>query len=102
MPSTISTAVTTRQKNERSERERRHYPIAFAITNAAVAASPPTITVCQALRKGRTVVNRPLMYPNIKSASTVTTTEPIKAEWTERKKKYGASGTRPPAIYERA
>jgi len=37
------------------------YPIAFAMTNAAVAASPPTITVCHALRKGRAVVNLPLM-----------------------------------------
>jgi len=36
------------------------YPIAFAMTNAAVAASPPTTTVCHALRKGRAVVNLPL------------------------------------------
>jgi hypothetical protein len=37
------------------------YPIAFAMTKAAVAANPPTMTVCHALRKGRAVVNRPLM-----------------------------------------
>ena len=65
----------------------RSYPIAFAMTKAAVAANPPTTTVCHALRKGRAVVNLPLMYPNTKSASNVTTTEPTRAEWTERKKK---------------
>ena len=36
------------------------YPIAFAMTNAAVAASPPTTTVCHALRNGLAVVKRPL------------------------------------------
>ena len=30
------------------------------MTNAAVAANPPTMTVCYALRNGRAVVNRPL------------------------------------------
>ena len=75
-----------------------YYPIAFAMTNAAVAASPPTMTVCHALRNGRAVVNRPLMYPKTRRANRVTITEPIKAVWTERKKKYGASGTIPPAM----
>ena len=37
------------------------YPSAFAIMNAAVAASPPTTTVCQALRNGLAVVKLPLM-----------------------------------------
>lgn len=39
----------------------KDYPMAFAIKNAAVAASPPTTTVCHALRNGLAVVNRPLM-----------------------------------------
>src|ERR1019366_8450348 len=73
-------------------------PIAFAMTNAAVAANPPTMTVCHALRNGRAVVNRPLMYPKTKRANRVTITDPIKAVWTEWKKKYGASGTIPPAM----
>ena len=36
-------------------------PTALAMTNAAVAARPPTTTVCQALRKGLGVVKRPLI-----------------------------------------
>ena len=76
-----------KHETEKKQGASENYPIAFAITNAAVAANPPTMTVCHALRKGRVVVNRPLMYPNTKSASNVTTTEPTRAEWTERKKK---------------
>jgi hypothetical protein len=37
------------------------YPKAFAMTNAAEAANPPTITVWAALRTGLPVVNKPLM-----------------------------------------
>ena len=36
------------------------HPINLAMTKAAVAARPPTMTVCHALRKGRAVVNLPL------------------------------------------
>lgn len=38
----------------------RAHPIALATANAVAAATPPTATVCQALRHGRGVVNRPL------------------------------------------
>ena len=61
--------------------------MAFAITKAAVAANPPTMTVCHALRNGRAVINLPLIYPKTRRARRVTITDPIKAEWTERKKK---------------
>lgn len=57
------------------------------MTKAAVAASPPTMTVCHALRNGLAVVNRPLMYPKTRRAMSVTITDPIRAEWTERNKK---------------
>jgi len=40
---------------------RPSHPIALATANAVAAATPPTATVCQALRQGRGVVNRPLM-----------------------------------------
>jgi hypothetical protein len=36
------------------------YAIILAMTKAAAAASAPTATVCQALRSGLRVVNRPL------------------------------------------
>jgi hypothetical protein len=35
------------------------YPIAFAMANAAAAASPPTSAVCQALFNGFFTVKRP-------------------------------------------
>jgi hypothetical protein len=38
-------------------------PIPFAMTNAVVAASPPTMAVCHALQNGRGVVKRRLTYP---------------------------------------
>jgi hypothetical protein len=41
----------------------------LAMAKAADAASPPTSTVCQALRNGRCVVNRPLMKPNKNGSS---------------------------------
>jgi len=64
-----------------------HQLIIFASTNAAVAASPPTTTVCHALRSGFFTVNRPLMYPKTRRASKVTITETIRAEWIDRRKK---------------
>jgi nicotinamidase/pyrazinamidase len=56
-------AVTSRQR------------IARARPKAAVAASPPTSAVCQALRNGPAVVNRPLKYPNTRRASSVVATD---------------------------
>jgi predicted membrane protein (TIGR00267 family) len=53
--------------------------LSLALAKAAEAASPPTSTVCQALRSGRFVVNRPLMKPNRNKASRVTITEPNSA-----------------------
>src|SRR4029078_7732834 len=56
----------------RSDHKYRHYDIAFAMTNAAVAASPPTTTVCHALRKGLARVNRALTDPNTTHSTRVT------------------------------
>src|SRR5215471_543828 len=50
---------------------RGRYAIPFAIKNAAPAARLPTKAVSNALRTGRAVVNRPLMYPNTNSAAKV-------------------------------
>src|SRR6185369_3218659 len=58
----------------------RSHAMSLAIAKAAAAASPPTITVCQALRHGFFTVKRPLMYPKRRSARTVMTIEPFSAE----------------------
>lgn len=51
----------------------------LAVFAAFLALLVPAWTVCHALRNGRAVVNVPLMYPQIKRASSVTITDPIRA-----------------------
>jgi len=52
------------------------------MTKTAVAPSRPKMAVWYALQNGRAVVNGSLIDPNTKSASGVTTIEPVRAEWT--------------------
>ena len=80
------------------------YPNAFAITNAADAARPPTITVWRTLRTGLPVVNKPLMKPKTSRAKSVTSTDTSRAVLTEPKKKYGGpppGGEQPPELRSR-
>lgn len=60
--------------------------------NAAEAASPPTSTVCQALRQGWLVVNRPLMEPKTRRVRSVTATDQASATGTSDTSAYGERG----------
>ena len=75
------------------------YEISFASTKAAVAASPPTRAVWNALRIGIAPVKRPLMYPNTVRAIKVTITEKESAVCARAETIYGASGVMPPPMY---
>ncbi len=54
-----SASTTEAATSPRREMPSDRYPIAFAMANAAAAASPPTSAVCQALLNGFFTVNRP-------------------------------------------
>ena len=63
----VSVFTANHDRKHRGKRQVRRtlwnafHPKAFAMRNAAEAASPPTITVWAALRTGLPVVNKPLM-----------------------------------------
>src|SRR5438552_3933518 len=69
----------------------------FAMPNAAAAASPPMIRVCNDALHGVVPVKRPLMYPKRASATNVTPMETLSALRTFCNIMYGKRGTSPPS-----
>ena len=66
--------------------------------NAAVAARPPIIMVCVALRRRPVPVKLPFIYPKIPNAANVTIAETVNPCEALESTKYGDYGIIPPAM----